>query len=81
MTTLKSVPETMTDRAKQADMIIRSPEEYKICSGCDSILKARVPICPNCATFRFEEEPSEIKAQARRLGSRLRTTVISADLV
>jgi hypothetical protein len=73
--------DTMAERARQADLIIREPEKFKICCGCDSILKHRVAVCPNCSTYRFDEAPEDIIAQARKLGSRLRTTVIGSDLV
>jgi hypothetical protein len=75
------IADTMEDRARQADLIIRQPEQYKICCGCDSILKARVAVCPNCSTYRFEEASVDVVAQARKLGTRLRTTVICSDLV
>ena len=38
----------LAERAARAEKIITAPQEYKICEGCDSIVKARVASCPNC---------------------------------
>lgn len=73
-------PEATEERARQADKIVKNPSQYKICEGCDSIVLARAATCPNCASYRFEEEVSKIISQARILGMRQRTTVLAADL-
>ena len=78
MTTAPQAP--TEERARQADKIVKNPSQYKICEGCDSIVLARAGTCPNCASYRFEEELSKIIAQARILGMRQRTTVLASDL-
>jgi hypothetical protein len=71
--------ESLNDRAKRADQIIREPGSYKICFGCDSIVSADVAICPNCHAYRFEEDETLIVAQAKLLGSREKQTVLASD--
>jgi hypothetical protein len=71
--------ETITDRAKRADQIIREPGSYKICFGCDSIVSSEVAICPNCHAYRFEEDKDLVIAQAKLLGSREKKTVLASD--
>lgn len=68
------------DRARQADKIVKNPGQYKICEGCDSIVLSKAHVCPNCASYRFEEGIQQIITQARILGKRQRTTVLASDL-
>lgn len=72
--------EPSEERARQADKIVKNPALYKICEGCDSIVLVKAPTCPNCASYRFEEDLGKIVAQARILGNRPRTTVLVSDL-
>ena len=67
------------ERLQRADKIIRDPGSYKICHGCESILTADVPTCPNCHAYRFEGEQSLVIAQAERLSGRERQKVLAAD--
>ena len=66
-------------RLQRADKIICNPGSYKICHGCESILTAEVPTCPNCHAYRFEEEQNLVIAQAERLSGRERQPVLAAD--
>ena len=70
----------LADRAKKAARIVRHPERYKICEGCDSIVAQRVPTCPNCYGYRFNEERQAVVGQARLLGSRAQTSVAAEDM-
>lgn len=72
--------ESIDERARQADKIVKNPTQYKICEGCDSIVMAKAATCPNCASYRFEDEIQRIIAQARILGRKQRTTVLASDL-
>ena len=73
-------PDQIDERARQADKIVKNPSSYKICEGCDSIVVSKAATCPNCASYRFEEDLQKIVAQARILGRRQRTTVLASDL-
>ncbi len=68
------------ERARQADKIVKNPANYKICEGCDSIVLTKVATCPNCASYRFEDQLDLVISQARMLGQRQRTTVLASDL-
>lgn len=67
-------------RARKAEEIIAEPTGYKVCEGCDSIVRTRVASCPNCYGYRFEEAPEAVIAQARILASRPQKTVRPEDL-
>jgi hypothetical protein len=71
----------LEDRAKKAESIIADPARFKICEGCDSIVAARVTVCPNCYGYRFDADAEAIIAQARLLATRARTSVIADDLL
>ena len=77
---MTTVAEPTEERARQADKIVKNPTQYKICEGCDSIVMAKSAVCPNCASYRFEEGVLQIIRQARVLGLRQRTTVLASDL-
>ncbi len=71
--------QSLQERLQRADKIIRDPGSYKICMGCESILTAEVPTCPNCHAYRFEVNKTLVIAQARRLSGRERQTVLATD--
>lgn len=73
-------PETLEQRAQQAEKIISNPTGYKICFGCSSIVAAKVTLCPNCHSYRFETDEASIVAQARELGQRERQSVLASDM-
>ena len=75
------VKNTLLDRARRAQKIIECPGKYKICEGCKSIVAAKVNVCPNCHSYRFEEDQGLVIAQARALGSREQQSVVSEDLI
>lgn len=72
--------DSLQERASQAAKIIKNPTHYKICQGCDSIVVMKGHICPNCASYRFEESAAAVIAQAKLLGRRQRRSVVPADL-
>ena len=76
-----AVNHTLLDRARRAQKIVDNPSKYKICEGCESIVAAKVQLCPNCHSYRFEENDELVIAQARALGSREQRSVVSEDLI
>lgn len=70
----------LQDRARRAQEIIANPEEYKLCEGCESIVRKRAASCPNCNGYRFEEDPQAVILQAQTLASRPQKTVRPEDL-
>jgi rRNA maturation endonuclease Nob1 len=71
---------SLSERAAKAAKIAQQPELYKVCEGCDSIVVRDANTCPSCHGYRFNSEPAVIVAQAKILGSRERTSVLSEDL-
>ncbi len=72
--------ELLNDRARRADKIVRNPEKYKICGGCDSIIAEKVTICPNCHAYRFISDEDMVIVQAQSLGTKEPKSVIISDL-
>ena len=69
------------DRAKRARRIVRNPAQYKVCIGCDSIVAAKVHICPNCHSYRFETDADFVIQQAKTLSRREQHSVVAEDLL
>jgi len=70
----------LQERARRAEKISASPEHFKVCEGCDSIVAARAAVCPNCHGYRFDEAAESVVSQARLLASRPQTSVAAEDL-
>jgi len=70
----------MDKRKIAALLIFENPERYKICEGCDSILGKSVNICPNCKSYRFNEDEEDVASHAKKIGNREQTTVTEEDL-
>ena len=71
----------LTERAKKAASIVAQPANYKVCEGCDSIVKKHVSTCPNCHGYRFEDDPVVVVATAKLLGSREQRSIAAQDLL
>lgn len=67
-------------RKKSALLIMSSPDLFKICEGCDSIIKYTVNICKICKSYRFNSDIDDIIEHAKILGNREQTTVTEEDL-
>lgn len=70
----------MSDRAERAQRIIEAPDHFKVCEGCDSIVTASVATCPNCNSYRFNDDPLDVVTHARELASRPQRSVTAWDL-
>ena len=68
-------------RAAKAQEIAASPDDFQVCEGCDSIIAARVTICPNCHSYRFDGSAPRVIQQALELGSREQQSVTAEDLL
>lgn len=71
----------LREREKRARRIVRNPSKYKVCGGCDSIVAAKVHICPNCHSYRFYVEKQVVINQAHTLSRREQHSVVSEDLL
>jgi len=70
----------LADRAARAQKIIASPDNYKVCEGCESIVAERATACPNCHGYRFDEAPERVVEQATHLATRPQQSVTASDL-
>lgn len=61
-------------RRQIAELISRHPELYKVCCGCEAIVREAAAVCPQCNAYRFETEANIIREQAIILADRLPTT-------
>jgi hypothetical protein len=72
--------ESLVARGERAAQIMRQPELYKVCEGCESIVVIGAATCPNCHGYRFDTNPGRVKSQAEFLGKRLPTSVPPSEL-
>ena len=72
--------ELLNERARRADRIVRNPEKYKICGGCESIIAEKVTICPNCHAYRFITDKDKVIVQAQALATREPRSEVANDL-
>ena len=71
--------DSLHERARQADKIVKNPSRYKICEGCESIVVATAVTCPSCHGYRFNEDELSVASQARLLAQRERQSVLASD--
>jgi hypothetical protein len=72
--------ESLAARAERAAQIVRQPELYKVCEGCESIVVIEASTCPNCHGYRFDSDAERVRTQAEILGKRLPTSVPPSEL-
>ncbi len=72
--------DSLHERARQADKIVKNPTRYKVCEGCDSIVVVTASTCPSCHGYRFNEDATAVTTQARLLAQRERQSVLASDL-
>jgi hypothetical protein len=70
----------VNSRADKARQIAASPADFQVCEGCDSIVGARVSLCPNCHSYRFDTSSNRVVEQAMMLGAREQQSVTAEDL-
>jgi hypothetical protein len=60
----------VSERAKVAAAIVRSPGDYMICDQCESIMKSSAAHCVICHSYRWRLDENEVCRVAMLLGSR-----------
>ena len=68
------------DRFHKAEKIINRPQDYKVCEGCESIVKRRAATCPNGHSYRFDDNPKAVAFYAGVLASRDQLSVTEEDM-
>lgn len=78
--TISTVTESeLEERARRAAEILSAPTEYKVCEGCESIVRKKAVFCPNCHGYRFDGDPARVAAQAQILGARPSSSISQQD--
>ena len=67
-------------RQQIAKGIIASPNNYKVCEVCNSVISSLSELCPNCNGYRFNSNPEFVVEQAITLASRAQQSVAPGDL-
>lgn len=68
--------EQTEERHRQASLVIEHPNRYKVCEGCESIVRKRTIFCPLCNAYRFNPDPYTIIEQAIKLAESIPTTTL-----
>ena len=72
--------ESLAARAERAAQIMKQPELYKVCEGCESISLREAVTCSNCHGYRFDPDAERVRSQAEILGKRLPTSIPPGEL-
>jgi hypothetical protein len=72
--------ESLAARAERAAQIVKKPELYKVCEGCESIVLHNANTCPNCHGYRFDDDADRVRTQAEILGKRLPLSIPPGEL-
>lgn len=67
-------------RISAAIQIMTEPWKYKVCEGCDSILRETAVICPSCKSYRFDYNQLSVAKMAKELAHSEQKTVTEEDL-
>lgn len=68
------------DRKKAAETICASPQLYKVCVGCESVLNRRLHHCPFCQSYHFDESAEAVIAHAKLLAEKPATMDLPIEL-
>jgi uncharacterized paraquat-inducible protein A len=68
------IPTDPQSARQRAARIIKHPDNYKVCCGCDSILSRVVGICPRCSAYRYDSSPETVRATARAIIARRKSS-------
>lgn len=59
-----------TRRSVRAQAVVQSPEQFKICHGCQSIVSHSHVFCPFCRNYGFDFSRSAVVEKAMQLADR-----------
>ena len=71
----------IANRAEAALKIKASPNNYKVCECCGSIVVSKASVCPNCNAYRFDESSNAVIEQAEFLATRDPLSIESKDYI
>lgn len=70
----------MDKRLAAAIQIVLNPQDYKVCECCDSIVKEKTIICPNCHGYRYNCDVDAVVSQAKHLSISEQKSVTKEDM-
>lgn len=71
----------LSSREEVAEYIESNYRKFKVCEGCDSVLKKSTSLCPVCYTYRFDTTKERIFNTTTRIkNGEERKTVLKSDL-
>ncbi len=56
-------------RQRRAEQIISEVTRFKVCEQCRSIFYKSAQVCSVCGAYRFEDEPTAVRATAKEMGA------------
>ena len=68
------------ERGKQAEKILETPAQFKVCEGCGSIVTSRTVSCPSCHAYLFDATETRVSSQAVALAKKNASAVLFSDL-
>lgn len=71
----------IVEREAAAQKIKSSPDNYKVCECCGSIVVAKSAVCPNCSAYRFDTTHQAVINQAEFLATRAPLSIESKDYI
>lgn len=66
-------------RKEAAEKIKESPQDFKVCESCGSIVASAAHVCPNCNAYRFDDDIQVVIEQADILAQREPLSIESQD--
>jgi hypothetical protein len=72
---------SLEERLAAAAKIKASPQNFKVCESCGSIVARKSVSCPNCSAYRFDIDPAMVVHQADLLASRAPLSIESKDYI
>ena len=66
----KQLQQIAASRKESALLILATPEAFKQCRSCQSLVADSVVFCPFCKAYGFDSELEQIIAMATMLGDR-----------
>jgi len=68
-------------RKEAAEKIMGTPQKYKVCESCGSIVVKKADVCPNCNGYRFDPSSETVVEQARLLATRNPLSIDRTDYI
>ncbi len=71
------IPVDPASKRQRIESIVRRPGLWRVCEGCNALVKVVCTICPFCHAYRFDGDHARVIAVARALGKKRATGFIA----